>query len=256
MNLVIPMAWEWTRFQWKQAKKILENYDIWWLWKIPKPYLNINWKTMIEHVLDWLNIDWNKYLIVNNLHLEDQEVKNIIDNIKRKYKNIFIIEDESNLEWPAKTVMSAKKHINDKSLLILNSDQFFATDFSSKFINHISKNYNDWTIITYDNTELKNSFAILDENWKVIKVVEKPKQYIKNSLATTWLYYWKNWKVFLEWAEEMFNDNTKKVNWEFYIAPIYNENIKQWYNFDTLNSEDIFLVWTPNDLENYLKNFY
>jgi GTP:adenosylcobinamide-phosphate guanylyltransferase len=52
MDILIPMAWMWTRF-----------FNNWY--KKPKPFLDMDGKTMIDRVLESLNIPWKIILILN-----------------------------------------------------------------------------------------------------------------------------------------------------------------------------------------------
>ena len=45
-----------------------------------------------------------------------------------------------------------------------------------------------------------------------------------------------------------------KINWEYYIAPVYSENISSWLAFDIFHTENVVLVWTPIDLVSYIKS--
>lgn len=253
-NIVIPMAWEWARFKGSSAKELLAKFDVKWLDEVPKPYLSINGKSMIEIALDTLNISWKVILIVNSDHLTDGRVSSIIDKLE-DHHNAIILEDDSELKGAATAAIVAKRYINNnKNLTIVNSDQFFRETFSSSFTEHIKKSRTDWTILTYDNKELKNSFAVLDLNWKVSSIIEKPDLYIEWSEATSWVYHWSRWEDFIRGTESMVSSG-KMIWWEFYIAPVYNENIdNDNLSFDTLKSNDVILVWTPKDLVEYLEN--
>lgn len=254
-NIVIPMSWEWVRFSTKSAIECLKPYrQIKLVGEVPKPYIDINWKSMIEIVIEWFNISWRIILIINSKHvLSSNIVLNTINKILRKFDNVIVIESTKTLEWPASIVMEAKNYINnDNELIILNSDQFFINNFTNSFFSHISGTKNNWTIVTYHSIDLKNSFAILDEHKNIINVIEKPKEIIPNSFATTWVYYWKNGKHFIEWTEQMIK-KWHKVNWEYYIAPVYSENISSWLAFDIFHTENVILVWTPIDLVLYIQ---
>lgn len=248
MDIIIPMAWEWTRFKWASAKNALKNFDIKWLGEIPKPYISIEWKSMIEIVLETLNISWRIIIVINSQHTEEfSQVKNVVSQIKAKFNNVLFVESGEKLKWPATTVIEAQEFIWNRELLVINSDQFFSKGFSTEFQSHIKDSNSDWTIVAYDN----NSFAVLDVNWYVSTVVEKPSKMLPNSFATTWVYFWRKGSDFLDWFHQMVGNNLS-VNWEFYIAPIYNANVSQWRQIDILESSQVHLVWTPKDLEYYL----
>ena len=65
-------------------------------------------------------------------------------------------------------------------------------------------------------------FAKLDSNNKVIEVAEKNP--ISDN-ATVGFYYWKQGQDFVNYAEQMI-DNNDRVNNEFYVCPVFNYAIK------------------------------
>ena len=56
--------------------------------------------------------------------------------------------------------------------------------------------------------------------------------------------------MFLDGANKMINKNIKFNN-EFYIGPVFNENIQDWYNIGYYET-GIHQVWNPIDYEKYL----
>lgn len=97
----------------------------------------------------------------------------------------------------------------------------------------------------------KWSFIKLDENNKIIEVVEKVRI---SDLASIGFYYFKNWKdykdIYLKYKEEI-----KKNFNEVYIAPLYkyllDENKKIGYII--LNKEKVHILGTPEDLKKFDK---
>ncbi|MDD4151031.1 MAG: sugar phosphate nucleotidyltransferase [Candidatus Gracilibacteria bacterium] len=253
MDIVIPMSGNGTRFQGQNAQKILNGFDIKGLGNVPKPFIEINGKSMIEIVLDTLNISGRIVLILNSQHIERvEQVRSVLSRIKSRYNDIIYIESDKKLQGPATTTLEAEQYISNKALLVINSDQFFTENFSSEFINHISKGSDaDGIIVTYNSRKLNNSFAILDQYGNVRNVVEKPEKYIDNSFATTGVYFWRKGSDFLEGCHQMIKKG-KTVAGEYYIAPIYNENIARDSKISIFQSFNVNLVGTPLDLKNYL----
>ena len=77
-----------------------------------------------------------------------------------------------------------------------------------------------------------------------------PKKVVSD-LVTTWIYYWKDNELFLEWADKMISKNIRFNN-EYYVWPIFNENINGWYGIRYYNIW-VNQVWNPKDYEEYLK---
>lgn len=234
MDILIPMEWLWSRFSKEGYLK-------------PKPFLDINWKTMIESVLETLNISWRIILILswkdfdNNTYIQKE-----LEAFKNKFLDIIFIKSYDKLEWAAKSCLKARKILKPwDELIVTYCDQLF--DYNSeKFLDYARNNGLDWIITTYKNNEPKDDFLIYEWN-KVLELVPKK---VVSDLATTWMYYWKNNELFLEWADKMISKKIKFNN-EYYVWPIFNENINDWYNIWYYNIW-INQVWNPKDYEEYL----
>ena len=67
-------------------------------------------------------------------------------------------------------------------------------------------------------------------------------------------YYWKNGSDFVKYAESMIVNNIR-VNNEFYVCPVFNQAISDNKQIRTFNTEKMWGLGTPEDLDFYLKNF-
>jgi dTDP-glucose pyrophosphorylase len=238
LNIVIPMAWAWSRFA-----------NAWYTF--PKPLVEIKWKPMIQVVVDNLKsknrTDYKFTFIVQKEHYEKYALKYLL-NLIAPNCNIVIIDYLT--KWAACTVLLASEFIdNDDELLLANSDQFIA-NWIEDYLDFSSKNDLDWTIMSFKATHPKWSFARLDENWNVEEVAEKKPI---SDIATVWVYYFKKWKYFVEWAKNMIKKNIT-TNGEFYVAPVYNELILQNKIIKIFDIWDrMYGIWTPEDLNRFLE---
>jgi dTDP-glucose pyrophosphorylase len=197
-----------------------------------------------------MNIDANYIYIVQKSHRQKYNLDTILNLITPNCK---IVEVDGLTEGAACTVLLAKEYIdNDNQLILTNSDQFIQWD-STNFMYQMNEKNFDGGIICFESIDPKWSFAKTDENGIITEVAEKNP--ISNQ-ATAGIYYFKHGSDFVKYAEQMIQKNIR-VNNEFYVCPVYNEAIqdnKKIFNYQ-INSENMWGLGTPEDLNYYLKNF-
>ena len=233
LNVVIPMAGLGSRF----AK---EGYAL------PKPLIDVNGKPMIQRVVENLKIKANFIFL---LQQKDLQYYNLEPFLKAISPDCKIVVLQEHTEGAACTVLAAKKLIdNEKSLLIANSDQLINWDsFETmyQFCNSSSKG----GILTFESQDPKWSYVKQDRFSRVIEVAEKV---VISNQATVGIYFWKQGRDFVFFAEQMIHKN-KRVNNEFYICPVYNEAIEQGWGFQAVPVKEMWGLGTPADLNHYLK---
>jgi len=237
LNILIPMAGEGSRF--KQVG-----------YKVPKPMIEINDKPMIQHVVDNLNIDANFIFCIRKDHEEQFQISEFIKKFEPSAKFVII---DSLTEGAACTTLLATSLIdNEQELMIVNSDQL--VEFNSNEFYHAMNNENiDGGILTFESNETKWSYVSLDENNVVTNVVEK--EVISNH-ATVGIYYWSKGSNYVKYANQMIDNNIRygqsfNGRGEFYVAPVYNEAIKDKKIFRIYDVERMIGLGTPEDLERY-----
>lgn len=238
INIVIPMAGLGSRFS-------IAGY------KNPKPFIDVNGKTMIERVIENLYCKNAEYiLIARKEHLEIE--KDLVKKISERGDVRFIAID-SLTEGTACTVLFSREYINNEEmLLIANSDQIVDMDIQD-FINECNEKKYDGSILTFIDNERnpKWSFAKTNEQQLVTQVKEK-EAISKN--ATVGIYLFMKGSDFVNGAIDMIIKNDR-VNNEFYTCPVYNYLIEKKskisiYNIDV---EKMHGLGTPEDLEKFLK---
>ena len=186
-------------------------------------------------ILSWKDVDNNTY------------IQKELESFKKKFLDIIFIKSYDKLEWDTKSCLKARKILKPwDELIVTYYDQLF--DYNSENFLDYARNKNfDWIITTYKNDEPKDDFLLYEEN-KVLQLIPKK---VVSDLATTWMYYWKDNELFLEWADKMISKNIRFNN-EYYVWPIFNENINDWYSIGYYNIW-INQVGNPKDYEEYLK---
>lgn len=235
LNILIPMAGAGSRFA--QAG-----------YRLPKPLIPVRNKTMIQLVVENLNIDANYIFIVQEEHDFKYNLKNYLSLLVPGCK---IITTNGLTEGAACTTLLAKEYIdNDNHLLIANSDQFVEWDSADFLYNMISNNL-DGGILTFNATESKWSYAKIDENNYVVEVAEKKPI---STTATAGIYYFKKGSDYVKYAEQMINKNIRTNN-EFYVCPVFNEGILEGKRIVAYPVRKMMGLGTPEDLNYFLENY-
>ena len=240
INIVIPMAGEGSRF-------VAAGYQK------PKPFIDVNGKTMIENVIENLKCVNARYILIGRKEHLKKETE-IVEKIKTKY-NAEFIGIEKLTEGTACTILYARKFINnDDPLLIANSDQLVEINIQD-FINDSFNRLLDGSILTFIDIEQnpKWSFAKISQDGIVKEVKEKK---VISNYATVGIYLFNKGKYFVDSAIDMIINNDR-VNNEFYTCPVYNYSIinKNKFGIYNIENEKMHGLGTPEDLIKYLEKF-
>jgi len=233
MNVLIPMAGAGSRFE--QAG-----------YTFPKPLIDVNGKPMIQRVVENLNMDARHIFIVQKEHYEKYALQHTLNLIA---PNCEIVQVEGITEGAACTTLLAKEFINnDEPLILANSDQYVKWD-SNEYMYSCMADDIDGSILTFEATHPKWSYAKLNDDGFVTEVAEK-KPISKH--ATVGIYFWKRGKDYVECAESMIEKDIR-VNNEFYVCPVYNEALLRGARVKTFHIDKMWGLGTPEDLDLFLK---
>jgi len=235
MNVLIPMAGNGSRFA--QAG-----------YTFPKPLIEVHGKPMIQVVVENLAVDANFIFVVQKSHREKYNLDSMLSLICPGCK---IVEVDGVTEGAACTVLLAKEFIdNDEPLVIANSDQFIEWN-SLEFFYKMNEQNLDAGIVSFRATHPKWSYAKVDDNGFVTEVAEKNPI---SDIATVGVYYWKQGKDFVKYAESMISKDIR-VNNEFYVCPVFNEALLDGLKIKTFDVPKMWGIGTPEDLNYFLENY-
>lgn len=231
LNILIPCAGAGSRFANAGYTK-------------PKPLIDVNGFPMIKTVIDNLNIDANYIFVVQKSHYEQYHLDTILPLIASNCK---IVLTHGLTEGAACTALLAKEYIdNDKHLLIANSDQYVNWDSADFLWDALSRDL-DGSILTFKATGNKWSYVKLQDGY-VTEVAEKVEI---SDIATVGIYYFDKGSDYIKYSKKMIENKTKFNN-EYYIAPVYNEMIKDNKKIGIKYCKEMFGIGTPEDLEYFL----
>ena len=232
MNIVIPMAGEGKAF-----------HDAGY--SFPKPLIDIDGKTMIQVVVENLNIVGNYIFICKKEHYEKYSIYELLNLISSNCK---IVNVEEKTEGAAKTLLLAKELLdNDDELIIANSDQWLDWN-PNHFLSFLRNKDADGGIVTFISTHPRWSFVKVDNDGLITKVAEKK---LISNIATAGVYYFKHGKDFV-WAAEQMIEKNIRFNNEFYYAPAYNQMIEKGKKIYSYAAAEMRSLGTPEDLSKFL----
>lgn len=217
--------------------------------KPPKPLVIVDGLELIIWSLNSFNFkNEDKLFIVT---LKKDRVKSFLScKIQNLFPNIIInwLELDNTTDGQLITTIKAIHHFSiEGKIIIHNCDTTFS--FNHKNLSDINSNY--FGAIPY--------FCNSGENWSFIRtkkdsnliteVKEKERISSKCSVGT---YYFRDSNEFLEIAKKYFENKSKEINKEFYIAPIYEFAINLGMSIIALEVKNVRVFGT---LEEICKSF-
>ena len=189
----------------------------------PKPLIPLGGKPMIQWVIE--NVRPQRphrfTFICLNEHLK--EYPEVAETLQDLCPGCNIVKVKEVTEGAACTVLLAKEFINNSdSLMIANADQYVDLDIN-EYLSEMDKQQADGLIMTFEASHPKWSYCRMNNDGTVSEVVEKQ---VVSHEATVGIYNFRWGSDFVDAAEQMIASDFR-VNNEFYVAPTYNELIKQ-----------------------------
>lgn len=246
MNIIIPIAGEGRRF-------VDAGYP-------DKPFVDVKGKPLIEVVLNSLPESWKKQATFTFITRPEHSprLKPLFKSIGIDYQ---IVESPTTTKGAACSVLLAKKLIltaaGERPLIIVNGDQI--VKFSVLNFNTLANLLRAGSyakevtgvIPVFKARGPKWSYAELDSMNRVTYVAEKDPI---SQWATCGIYFWSNTNAFFDCAANMIY-NERKVNNEYYVAPVYNEIVKYKFLDGTvlaLEVDQMIGLGTPEDVKAYV----
>ena len=236
IHIVIPMAGAGSRFQ-------VAGYDL------PKPFIDVNGRMMIEHVLDGIRRPGVTYtLIIQEQFRRDHAER--LDMLAQKYGVNFIAVQKLT-QGAACTALAAHEIINNDDMVIfVDSDNFFDNDAFNRFIDDAIARQLDGSLLTFNTDRDCFSFVELDTDGYAVRTREKDP--ISNH-AITGVYLFRRGRDFVRFAIDMMIYGDRSKN-EFYMSNVYNWAISAGLKIGCMDiqANEWVCVGTPEQLERFL----
>lgn len=236
INIVIPMAGAGSRFKEK-------GFDI------PKPFIDIKGKMMIERVLDSLQYPDAQYVLVIQKNFNSNYNK-FIKIISEKYKVKFITVDELT-QGACCTALAAHELINNEvPVVFADSDNIFDIPSFKSFLDFsLSEKKIDGCLLTVKSNAPCFSYAKIQNDFLL---ETREKEVISNS-AIAGVYYFSQGKLFCKCAIDLLIYG-KKTKQEYYMSNVYNRGILSYdckFKIFEIKSSYWHCVGTPEQLKEY-----
>jgi len=239
INIVIPMAGRGSRFA-------SAGYND------PKPLIPVGGKPMIQWVIENVRPSMNHRFIFICLAEHLRKYTSVSSTLRKLCPGCEIVEVEDVTEGAACTVLLARHFIdNDDQLMIANADQFIEIPID-RYLSKMDEEQANGLIMTFWSDNPKWSYCRMRPDGTVAQVVEKM---VVSNMATVGIYNFRQGSDFVRAADTMIAMNLR-VNNEFYVAPTYDQLIKESKKViiaDTGREYDgMFGLGTPGDLDFFL----
>lgn len=220
---------------------------------VPKYMIEVKGKSLFEWSmisLEGYKEDIGQYIFVamkDNIYDVEGFIKLKCEK-KLGLENIHIILLDYLTDGQATTAMFAKKYWKQEhALLIYNIDTYVeAGEMNSAELR------GDGFIPCFQAAGDHWSFVRLDEKGKVVEIKEK--QRISN-YCTLGAYYFKTCQLYEELYQEYYNDESKLVKGEKYVAPLYNYLLSK--NGDIyisdVDCQKVHVLGTPEELQAFIE---
>lgn len=236
LNIVLPIAGRGSRFA-------VAGYAE------PKPLIPIFGTPMISLVINNIRpARAHRFVFITQReHLANTNLGAVLE---QSAPGCVIVSIDGQTEGAACTVLAARDHINnDMPLMMANSDQYVDTNIN-EYLATLDSTGADGLIMTFPADDPKWSFVRRDASGAVVEVVEKE---VVSNEATVGIYNFRRGRDFVAGAEQMIARD-RRVNGEFYVAPMYNEMLE---DQATIVTHDIgarmYGLGIPSDLDAFLR---
>ena len=234
MQILIPMSGRGSRFATHGYAK-------------PKPLIRFHGRTMIDNVLTNLGTENTFTLCVLREHYDSEP--DMFEGLRDKVAGLNIVFVDQVTRGAAETCLLARQFINpDQPLMIANCDQMMVWN-QDHFADWFEQSKLDGCMFTFWKDDPAYSYVEVDSDGIAIRTAEK--QVISNH-ATTGIYVWASGGDFIRAAESMIEKDLR-VNSEFYVCPVYNENIAWGAKIGIYEPREHWPIGTPEDLRYYLE---
>ena len=190
-------------------------------YKEPKPLVQILGKPIVEWAIETIGNEGNFIFCCNKEHIKQYQLDEFL---KKKIPNCKIISIDHHTEGTAKTILEAKKLIdNDEELFISDSDHYIQWN-KIQFNEKIRTSLIDACVFVFAEDQNSKDYSYVKVN-DLGFVKESAEKIPISKTACAGMHYFRKGSDFVKYAEIMIKNN-QRFNNEFYVTPVYNELAK------------------------------
>jgi NDP-sugar pyrophosphorylase family protein len=224
----------------------------------PKYLIDIDNKPIIEHVINLFPNESNFSFIVNNEHLENTNIKNILNSLC-PHSKIYSVPI-NNRKGPVHAISQIFDNIDDDKEVIVSYCDYGTYWNYNNFLIDARKNNADGSISCYKGFHPhmlgSDNYAFLKETengsmWmREIKEKEPFTNNKMNEYASNGTYYFKNGRLLKKYFNLLMELNIHTNN-EYYVSMVYNLLVKDNLSVRIFEIENMLQWGTPYDFEIY-----
>jgi NDP-sugar pyrophosphorylase family protein len=245
VQIIIPMSGIGRRF-------IDAGYDK------PKYLIDIDNKPIIEHFINLFPNESNFSFIVNNEHIENTNIKNILNNLC-PHSKIYSVPI-NNRKGPVHAVSQIFDNIDDDKEVIVSYCDYGTYWNYNNFILDARKNNADGSIACYKGFHPhmlgSDNYAFLKETengsmW--MREIKEKEPFTDNKMeeyASNGTYYFKNGSLLKKYFSLLMERNIH-INNEYYVSMVYNLLVENNLSVKIFEIENMLQWGTPYDFEIY-----
>lgn len=218
----------------------------------PRPLIEINGKSMIQHVIENLATITTQKRFIFVVNAEDCR-KHHLDNVLKLLtdKNTQIIEVEGETNGALCSALLAIDSIDAKDpLIIANPDQVIDSDLD-EMLEYFEEAHADAAVATFETVHPRWSYVRFDKNRSIVEAAEK-RPISKHAIAG--FYYFANGEKFISSAMSSIKKGSH-INGTYYVSMVLNELILQQSHLVAyhLNPDHYHTFYSPQKIEEYKK---
>ena len=217
-------------------------------YSLPKPFIDVNGKMMIERVLDGVSLPNAHYTLIIQERFKNENGSEL-ETLSRKYNAAFV-SVEGLTQGASCTALAAREIIgNAMPVVFVDSDNIFENKAFAEFVETAQKSGADASLLTVKSDRDCFSYAKVEDGF-VTEVREK--EVISNH-AICGAYYFARGKDFCDTATELLIYGGKTKG-EFYMSAVYDRAVKHGLKCTVrdIPLEAWHCTGTPEQLEEYL----
>lgn len=220
----------------------------------PKPLIEMDGIPVIEHVVKMFPSEENFLFICNSKHLEETNMRAVLQKIAPKGK---IIEIPPHKKGPVYAVCYAENFIEDDEEVIVNYCDFSCYWNYADFLDHTRSRDADGAVPAYKGFHphmlgATNYAFMRDEKQWMLEIKEK-EPFTDNRMqeyASMGTYYFKKGAYVKKYFKALMEQDIN-LNGEYYVSLIYNLLVNDGLKVSIYNVQHMLQWGTPQDVEEY-----
>ena len=229
---------------------------------LPKYLLEIDGKTVIEHIIDLYPKDTEFVCILNRKHHDETDVAGLLLYKLPDGSSIKVIDPHK--LGPVHSVLQAVEDIDDEEQVIVNYCDFSMYWNYDEFLSHVNDTQCDGCVISYTGFHPhmlgSDNYAFCKTEGERIVEIREKQPFTDNKMseyASTGTYYFKKGSYVKQYFQQLVDEDIN-INGEYYVSLVYNLMIRDGL-LNTVYEVPNMLQWgTPLDVDMYLQwsNYY